>query len=53
MSTFKWRPFAGEVILWTVRWYGKYGISYRELAEMLAERGIAVHASTICRWVAP
>jgi transposase-like protein len=51
MSVFKWRHFAGEVILWAVRWYCKYGISYRELAEMLAERGIGVHASTICRWV--
>jgi IS6 family transposase len=51
MSVFKWRHFAGEVILWAVRWYCKYGISYRELAEMLAERKIGVHASTICRWV--
>lgn len=48
---FKWRQFAGEIILWAVRWCCKYGISYRELAEMLAERGIGVHSSTICRWV--
>ncbi|HBU1690066.1 TPA: IS6 family transposase, partial [Klebsiella pneumoniae] len=27
------------MILWAVRWYCKYGISYRELQEMLAERG--------------
>ena len=28
-----------------------YGISYRELEEMLAERGVAVDHTTICRWV--
>ena len=30
MSAFKWRQFAGEVILWAVRWYCRYGVSYRE-----------------------
>ncbi|EOV3450940.1 IS6 family transposase, partial [Vibrio parahaemolyticus] len=39
MSDFKGRHFSGQVILWAVRWYCKYGISYRELAEMLEERG--------------
>ncbi|EJI9129294.1 IS6 family transposase, partial [Salmonella enterica] len=34
-----------------VRWYCKYGISYRELQEMLAERGVNVDHSTIYRWV--
>ncbi|HAP3149645.1 TPA: IS6 family transposase, partial [Escherichia coli] len=38
-------------ILWAVRWYCKYGISYRELQEMLAERGVNVDHSTIYRWV--
>ncbi|BEG55995.1 hypothetical protein VEV11M_43880 (plasmid) [Escherichia coli] len=33
-----------------VRWYCKYGISYRELQEMLAERGVNVDHSTIYRW---
>jgi hypothetical protein len=46
MSAFKWRHFAGEVILWAVRWYCKYGISYRELEEMLGERGVAVDHTT-------
>jgi hypothetical protein len=32
---FKWRHFVGEIILWAVRWYYKYGISYRELEEMM------------------
>ncbi|MDE4720676.1 hypothetical protein PXW67_28020, partial [Klebsiella pneumoniae] len=34
-----------------LRWYCKYGISYRELQEMLAERGVNVDHSTIYRWV--
>lgn len=33
----------------TVRWYCQYGISYRELQEMLAERGVNVDHSTIYR----
>lgn len=35
MSDFKWRHFDGEFILQCVRWYCKYGISYRDLAEMM------------------
>jgi transposase, IS6 family len=50
MSAFKWRHFAGEVILWAVRWYCKYGISYRQLEEMLGERGVAVDHTTLYRW---
>ena len=41
-ENFEGRHFRGEVILWAVRRYCRYGISYRELEEMLAERGIAV-----------
>lgn len=37
MNAFKGRHFTGIIILWAVRWYCKYGISYRELHEMLAE----------------
>ncbi len=48
---FKWRHFEGEIILWAVRWYCKYGISYRELEEMMEERGIEVDHTTIYRWV--
>jgi IS6 family transposase len=47
---FRWRHFAPEVILLCVRWYGKYGISYRDLEEMMAERGIAVDHTTLYRW---
>src|SRR3546814_37496 len=39
MTDFKWRHFQGDVILWAVRWYCRYQISYRDLAEMLAEGG--------------
>jgi transposase-like protein len=31
MSDFKWRHFEGEIILWAVRWYCRYGISYQAL----------------------
>ena len=34
-----------------MRWYCKYGISYRDLAEMIQERGVEVDLSTIFRWV--
>ncbi len=37
MNPFKGRHFQRDIILWAVRWYCKYGISYRELQEMLAE----------------
>ena len=51
MNDFKWRHFEGAVILWAVRWYCKYGVSYRNLEEMLDERGVKVDHSTIYRWV--
>ncbi|MGV6610953.1 IS6 family transposase [Klebsiella pneumoniae] len=51
MNPFKGRHFQRDIIWWAVRWYCKYGISYRELQEMLAERGVNVDHSTIYRWV--
>jgi transposase-like protein len=51
MSIFKRRRFPVEIILVCVRWYCKYGITYRDLAEMMQERGVGVDASTIFRWV--
>ena len=36
MNPFKGQHFQRDIILWAVRWYCKYGISYRELQEMLA-----------------
>ena len=51
LSIFKRRRFPVEIILLCVRWYCKYGISYRDLAEMMSERGVRVSPSTIFRWV--
>jgi hypothetical protein len=42
MSAFKGRHFEGEMVLWAVRWYCRYGISYRDLEQMMTERGVAV-----------
>ena len=50
MAVFRWRHFAGEIILWAVRWYCRYGISYRELEEMMGERGVEVDHTTLYRW---
>jgi IS6 family transposase len=51
MSAFKGRHFEGEIVLWAVRWYCRYGISYRDLEQMMGERGVAVDHTTIFRWV--
>lgn len=51
MNPFKGRHFERHIILWAVRWYCKYGISYSKLQEMLAERWVNVDHSTIYRWV--
>jgi transposase-like protein len=48
---FKGRPFDRSVILLCVRWYLAYGLSLRDLKQMMAERGISIDRSTIHRWV--
>lgn len=48
---FKWKHFQGEVILLCVRWYLKYALSYRNLEEIMMERGLSVDHTTIYRWV--
>ena len=50
-GSFKGRHFTSEVILWALRWYLAFPISYRELASMLSDRGIAVDHTTLFRWV--
>ena len=50
-NSFKWKHYEGEIILLNVRWYLKYPLSYRNLKEMMIERGIQVDYSTIMRWV--
>ncbi len=48
---FKGRWLEKEVILQCVRWYVAYRLSYRQLEEMMEERGVEVDHSTINRWV--
>ncbi len=50
-GSFKGRHFTTEVILWALRWYLAFPISYRDLASMLADRGVVVDHSTLFRWV--
>jgi transposase, IS6 family len=50
-NPFKWRHFQAEIILLCVRWYLRYSLSYRDLEEMMAERGLCVDHTTIYRWV--
>jgi transposase, IS6 family len=50
-QAFKGRQFTAEVILWAVRWYLMFPISYRDLALMLQDRGVAVDHTTIFRWI--
>jgi transposase-like protein len=43
--------FPGDVIVLAVRWYLRFGLSYRDLEELLAERGVEVDHVTVYRWV--
>src|SRR3712207_9104673 len=48
---FKGRQFTAEVILWAVRWYLMFPISYRDLELMLRDRGVEVAHTTVFRWI--
>jgi transposase, IS6 family len=50
-SLFKWRHFAPEIIVCGVRWYLRYALSYRDVEELLLERGLHVDHTTVFRWV--
>lgn len=50
-SAFSGRVFPDDVIALAVRWYLRYRLSYAEVSEWLAERGVFVDQSTIYRWV--
>ncbi len=50
-NPFKWRQFEPGLILLCVRWYLRYAVSYRDLEEMIRERGLCVDHTTIYRWV--
>jgi transposase-like protein len=45
------RQFTAEVILWAVRWYLMFPVSYRDLELMLLDRGVEVDHTTIFRWI--
>ena len=51
MIDFKGSQFEKEIIMWSVRWYVAYPISYRQLEEMMQERGVSVDHATLNRWV--
>jgi len=51
VSIFSGRHYPQDVILWVVSWCCSYGVSYRDLEEMLTERGVAVNHTTIYRRV--
>src|SRR6201997_4262710 len=48
---FKWRQFEPEVILLAVGWYLRFSLSYRDVEELLAERGLYADHVTVWRWV--
>src|SRR3984957_6126872 len=48
---FKWRQFEPEVILLAVGWYLRFSLSYRDVEELLVERGLSVDHVTVWRWV--
>jgi hypothetical protein len=50
-SAFAGFRFPPDVIMLAVRWYLRFGLSYRDVEELLAERGIEVDLVTIYRWV--
>src|ERR1700734_859959 len=48
---FKGRHFDQEIIVLCVRWYLRYKLSFRDLTEMMAERGLSLAHTTIMRWI--
>ena len=51
MLSFKGRHFPKEIILMAVRWYVAYALSYRDIEELMNERGVKVDHATVQRWV--
>ena len=48
-GSFKWHHYNAEIILLCVRWYLRYALSYRDLEEMMRERGLSLDHTTIYR----
>ncbi len=53
MISFNGRNFEKEMILQSIRWYLAYSLSYRDIEEIMKERGFDVDQSSIQRWVVP
>ncbi|MBJ8025532.1 IS6 family transposase [Bacillus cereus] len=51
MRYFKGKQFKKDIILVVVGYYCRFSLSYRDVSEILKERGVSVHATTIMRWV--
>ena len=50
-EVFKWKHFSGEIIVWAIRWYCQFAVSYRDLVIMAKERGVPIVHTTMMRWV--
>jgi transposase, IS6 family len=50
-NPFRNRQFTAEIILWAVRWYLQFPVSYRDLECMLSDRGVQVDHTTLFRWI--
>jgi transposase, IS6 family len=50
-SPFKHHRFPRDIILCAVRWYLRYPLSYQDVVDLLAERGVSVDRSSVYRWV--
>ena len=50
-AIFKWRQTEPGLILCAVRWYLRYSLSFRDVEELLRERGLEADHPTIWRWV--
>ena len=50
-AEFKWRQFEPQVILVAVGWYLRFSLSYRDVEELVRERGLSVDHVTVWRWV--
>ena len=50
-ALFRGRHFQDQIIILCVRWYLRYSLSYRDVQELMAERGLSVDHTTVWRWV--
>ena len=51
MISFSGNHFPKDVILYAVFFYLRYAVSYRDLEEIMEERGVTVDHATLNRWV--